>query len=102
MGFIEIYLIAYGVIALGHIGVQMLLGQLEHRRQRHLGCAGATPSVTVVVPAYNEDPALLHRCLLSIDRQDYPEIEAIVVDDGSRNIEQLLPVHDDFSSGRFR
>jgi hyaluronan synthase/N-acetylglucosaminyltransferase len=102
MSFINIYLIVYGVVALGHIALQVLLGHLEHRRQGRLTYAGSTPRVTVVVPAYNEDPALLHRCLMSIDRQDYPEIEAIVVDDGSLNVEELLPVHDEFSRGKFR
>jgi cellulose synthase/poly-beta-1,6-N-acetylglucosamine synthase-like glycosyltransferase len=70
--------------------------------RRSRGYGSATPCVTVVVPAYNEDPALLHRCLLSIDRQDYPEFEAIVVEDGSLNVEEQLPVHDEFSKGRFR
>jgi hyaluronan synthase len=28
--------------------------------------------VAVVVPIYNEDPAILARCLASIDAQDYP------------------------------
>jgi hyaluronan synthase/N-acetylglucosaminyltransferase len=94
--------VIYGIVAVGHIAIQMLLGQLEHRRQLRRTYGSATPRVTVVVPAYNEDPALLHRCLLSIDRQDYPEIEAIVVDDGSLNVEEQLPVHDEFSRGRFR
>jgi hyaluronan synthase len=99
---IDTYLVIYGIIALGHIALQMVLGHLEYRRQRRRTYGASTPRVTVVVPAYNEDPALLHRCLLSIDRQDYPEIEAIVVDDGSLNVEELLPVHDEFSTGRFR
>jgi len=100
--FIEIYLIVYGALALSHIALQMLLGYMEHRRQVKRRYVGSTPRVTVVVAAYNEDPALLHRCLLSIDRQDYPGIEAIVVDDGSANVEAVLPVHDEFSTGRFR
>jgi hyaluronan synthase len=100
--FIEIYLIVYGVLAIGHVFLQMILGYMEHRRQAGRTYAETTPRVTVVIPAYNEDPALLHRCLLSIDRQDYPEVEAIVVDDGSTNVAELLPVHDEFSSGRFR
>jgi hyaluronan synthase/N-acetylglucosaminyltransferase len=100
--FINTYLVIYGVVALGHIALQMVLGHLEHRRQRRATYGSSTARVTVVVPAYNEDPALLHRCLLSIDRQDFPEIETIVVDDGSSNVEQLLPVHDEFSKGRFR
>lgn len=102
MSYLNVYLVVYGVIALGHLAVQMVFGHLEHLRQKRKTYAGVLPSVTVVVPAYNEDPALLHRCLLSIDRQDYPEMEVIVVDDGSQNVEAVLPVHDDFSSGRFR
>jgi hyaluronan synthase/N-acetylglucosaminyltransferase len=102
MSWITIYLIVYGIIALGHIAVQMLLGHLEHMRQRRATYRGDEPTVSVVVPAYNEDPALLHRCLLSIDRQNYPRVEAIVVDDGSLNLDDVLPVHDEFSSGRFR
>jgi len=102
MSWITTYLIVYGVVALGHIAVQLLFGHLEHRRQQRSTYRGETPSVTVVVPAYNEDPALLHRCLLSIDRQNYPRVDAIVVDDGSRNVADLLPIHDEFSSGRFR
>ena len=99
--FIAIYFIAYGAVALVHIELQLLLSYLEYRRHRAQGYRRATPSVTVVIPAYNEDPALLHRCLLSIDRQAYPDFEAIVVDDGSLNVAELLPVHDEFSSGRF-
>jgi hyaluronan synthase len=102
MAFINTYLVIYGALALSHIALQMILGHLEHRRQQRRTYSSSTPRVTVVVPAYNEDPAMLHRCLLSIDRQEYPEIEAIVVDDGSLNVEQLLPVHDEFSRGRFR
>ena len=96
------YLLIYGLVALSHIVVQMVLGDLEYRRERRRVYGTATPSVTVVVPAYNEDPALLHRCLLSIDRQDYPDIEVIVIDDGSANVRDVLPVHDDFGSGRFQ
>ena len=36
------------------------------------------------------------------DRQDYPDIETIVVDDGSRNVADVIPVHDEFCSGRFQ
>ncbi|HEX32993.1 MAG TPA: glycosyltransferase family 2 protein [Candidatus Aenigmarchaeota archaeon] len=39
------------------------------------------PSVTIIIPAYNEQ-ARISRCLDSVVSQDYP-LEAIVVDDGS-------------------
>lgn len=106
MSFVQIYFLIYGALSLVHIAMQMLFGHLEHRRQRRIARPDAAesslPSVTVVVPSYNEDPALLHQCLLSIDRQEYPDIEAILVDDGSANLTDVIPVHDEFSAGRFR
>jgi hyaluronan synthase len=42
-----------------------------------------TGTVAVIVPVYNEDPALLKQCLLSVLRQTHPADEIYVVDDGS-------------------
>lgn len=42
----------------------------------------ALPSVTVVIPAYNAGQTL-HRALESVWRQDWPDLEVIVVDDAS-------------------
>ncbi|MGC3995152.1 MAG: glycosyltransferase family 2 protein [Propionicimonas sp.] len=42
----------------------------------------APPSVTVVVPAYNEE-VVLENCLRSIMASDYPDFQVICVDDGS-------------------
>lgn len=73
------------------------------RRIAELGCrsrpAGSPepyrPSVDVVVPCYNEDPALLAACLRSLRRQDYKgEMRVWVVDDGSGNRDAVLPVLD--------
>jgi len=51
------------------------------------------PDVDVIVPCYNEEPALLAACLRSLARQDYKgEMRVWVVDDGSRNLEDLRPV----------
>lgn len=104
MDLFKLYLLFYGVLALSHIAAQMLMAHADHRRQRRRGPAPPhPPSVTVVVPAFNEEPRLLYQCVRSIDRQDYAGgIEAIVVDDGSRNREELLPVAEEFSAGRFR
>lgn len=104
MGALSVYLLVYGVLALSHIGVQMLLAHLEYLRQRRrLPGEEYEPSVTVVVPAYNEDPDLLYECLRSLDRQDYGgSLEVVVVDDGSRNREELLPIQEEFGRERFR
>ncbi len=42
----------------------------------------APPSVSVIVPAYNEG-VVLENCLRSIARSRYPDLEVICVDDGS-------------------
>src|ERR1035437_7605601 len=50
-------------------------------------------SVTVVIPCYNENPQLLEICLQSIRNQTISgKLNTIVIDDGSKNIKELLPV----------
>jgi hyaluronan synthase len=52
------------------------------------------PSADIVIPTYNEDPAVLEACLDSLARQDYKgEMRFLVVDDGSSNLGALLPVY---------
>lgn len=41
-----------------------------------------TPSVTVVIPAYNEEAVIVH-CVETVLASDYPDLQVIVVDDGS-------------------
>jgi N-acetylglucosaminyltransferase len=51
------------------------------------------PDVEVIVPCYNEEPALLEDCLQSLCRQDYEgRMQVWVVDDGSDNRDALLPI----------
>jgi hyaluronan synthase/N-acetylglucosaminyltransferase len=101
---LSIYLIVYGVLALGHLLVQVTLGHLDYRRQRRRLPPNPawTPKVSLVVTVFNEDLSVLHGCLRSIDRQDYPRLEVFVVDDRSTNREELFEVLEEFSSGRFR
>jgi hyaluronan synthase len=98
------YLIVYGILALSHLAVQVALGHLDYRRQkrRPQPARGWTPLVSLVVTVYNEDTSLLHRCLRSIDGQDYPRLEAFVIDDRSSNRGDLMDVLEEFASGRFR
>lgn len=42
-----------------------------------------SPAVSVVVPVYDGDPALIRRCLESVWSQEFDDLELIVVDDGS-------------------
>ncbi len=51
------------------------------------------PSVDVIVTCYNEQPELLAKCLGSLREQDYRgKVKVWVVDDGSQNRAELLPV----------
>lgn len=41
------------------------------------------PLISVIVPVYNTDPALLRRAVQSVEAQVYPEWELCIADDGS-------------------
>jgi biofilm PGA synthesis N-glycosyltransferase PgaC len=51
------------------------------------------PPVTVIIPAHNEQ-AVIRQSLRTVIALDYPDLEVIVVDDGStdRTIDAMLPV----------
>ncbi len=52
------------------------------RRHYPVATGDHTPSVTVVIPAYNEAEVILG-CIASVLRSDYPHLNVVVVDDGS-------------------
>jgi hyaluronan synthase/N-acetylglucosaminyltransferase len=92
------YFAIYGVLALTHIVVQLALGHVEYvasrrRMRREESGYGRPLTVTVVVPVYNEEPALLRPCLESIAGQDHRPLEVIVVDDGSCANDQRSEVY---------
>lgn len=101
MSVLGVYFICYGVLAISHILVQMYIGHMEHRRQKAKHFTewhkGHYPTVSVVVPAYNEEPQILYNCIESIADQDYESLEVLVVDDGSSKREELKKsVYDHF------
>jgi N-acetylglucosaminyltransferase len=64
-----------------------------HRRRPAPPPERYRPGVDVIVPCYNEEPALLTACLRSLAEQDYEgELRVWVVDDGSDNRDALRPV----------
>jgi hyaluronan synthase len=93
MSVLAVFFILYGVLALSHIFIQMCIGHQEHRRQknRHFTAwrRGHFPSVSVIVPVYNEDPELLRACIQSLSDQNYESLEILIVDDGSKQREEL-------------
>src|SRR5262245_23993524 len=56
------------------------------------GRAGATPLVTIVIPAYNQ-AEYLPGAIDSVLAQDYPAVELIVLDDGSTDGTPALLQH---------
>jgi N-acetylglucosaminyltransferase len=73
---------------------------LRSRRQRRARPDPAPepatrPAVDVVIPCFNEDPALLEACCRSVADQDYPgRMQVWLVDDGSSNRDALLAVYE--------
>jgi glycosyltransferase involved in cell wall biosynthesis len=41
-----------------------------------------TPLISIIVPTFN-DSATIERCVLSLEKQDWPNLEILVIDDGS-------------------
>jgi len=74
----------FWVVVLVGLARALAIIALAHLRKHHKPAEGvaATPSVTVLIPAYNEEDTIL-RCLESVFASGYPDLRVIVVDDGS-------------------
>jgi cellulose synthase/poly-beta-1,6-N-acetylglucosamine synthase-like glycosyltransferase/peptidoglycan/xylan/chitin deacetylase (PgdA/CDA1 family) len=74
-----------GLLTIGRTGLLLLLAT-RHARQRRKRTfswgAPVTDPVSVIVPAYNEKEGI-EAAVRSLAGGDYPEIEVVVVDDGS-------------------
>lgn len=44
----------------------------------------SSPFISIIVPMYNAEN-YIERCILSIMNQTYPNIEVLVIDDGSKD-----------------
>lgn len=93
MSALAIYFLLYGILSLSHIFAQMYIGHKEHKRQKAKHFTewhkGHYPSVSVIVPVYNEEEHLLRGCIQSLSGQDYENLEILIVDDGSKQREEL-------------
>jgi hyaluronan synthase/N-acetylglucosaminyltransferase len=120
------YFVAYGVLALSRILVQIGLGHWEYLRQRRLEGVrtaertaiepprdaalgpgaeeepAARPLVSVIVPVFEEASWVLAKCLHALTNQDYEPLEVIVVDDGSPSRAKLELVYSMFATDRVR
>ena len=85
----------YVALVLAYTLYQRRFADPGRRARAPLDASPYQPDVDVIIPCYNEDPALLTGCLRSLRAQDYTgRVNVWVVDDGSRNREALLPVLD--------
>lgn len=72
----------YGVVALSRIGLQIGTSALERRRKYP---EVDYPAASLIVPTYNEPLDIFARAMASLTLIDYPNLEIIIVDDGSNN-----------------
>jgi cellulose synthase/poly-beta-1,6-N-acetylglucosamine synthase-like glycosyltransferase len=72
------------IAALVALRALLLFALASHhvRRTRSRGAGEHTPSVVIVVPAFNEQVGI-ERAVRSLAASDYPDFEVVVVDDGS-------------------
>jgi hyaluronan synthase len=70
----------YGFLSIGRIGAQIVTSHCV--RQRHFPDR-PLPKAAVIVALYNEDRQIFLRSLQTLAAQDYPDLDIIVVDDGS-------------------
>jgi N-acetylglucosaminyltransferase len=86
-------LILYLALAVPYAWLQRRFADCARRTVPAEPAGSYRPDVDVIIPCYNEEPALLAACLRSLRGQDYQgQIKVWVVDDGSHNREDVLPV----------
>ena len=77
------FVLAFLVVLIARYVLLLWLGYLHHLESRRAPSGDeATPPVTVLVPVYNE-AAVIEPALRSLLALDYPELEILVIDDGS-------------------
>jgi N-acetylglucosaminyltransferase len=93
---LRVVFLLYITLVVAHSTLERVYARRSRRQRRVPPAANpaAWPGVDVVVPCFNEDPALLEACCRSVAVQDYPgPLRGWLVDDGSRNRDALAPVY---------
>jgi N-acetylglucosaminyltransferase len=88
---------AYLAAVASYLTLQVVFAERTRRRGSARPLVAQTPPVDIIIPCYNEDPAILAACLESVSRQDYEgSVSVHVVDDGSPNRATLDPVYAEY------
>ncbi len=88
---------SYLLVVVSYLTLQTIFAERSRRHATTAEPPVGLPSVDVIIPCYNESPAVLAACLNSIAGQDYPgELAVYVVDDGSPDRAELDAVYQKF------
>lgn len=82
--FLGAFILLFGLIKLLYVPLALIFSYLARRRRAKARWTylDDQPSVSVVVPGYNEE-AVIENCVSSILASNYPYLEVVLVDDGS-------------------
>jgi hyaluronan synthase len=86
----------YGIFTISHFVGQVIFASMNRKRwqgkEQNETVGNFEPSVSVVVPTYKEDPALLRACLESIANQNYGNISQVILsnDGGDPSAEDIF------------
>jgi cellulose synthase/poly-beta-1,6-N-acetylglucosamine synthase-like glycosyltransferase/peptidoglycan/xylan/chitin deacetylase (PgdA/CDA1 family) len=75
-------ILAVGILIAARVLIVASLAGVQVRRTRSRASLDSKPSVAIIVPAYNEAVGI-ERAVCSLTQTDYPDLEVVVVDDGS-------------------
>ncbi|MBE9372871.1 glycosyltransferase [Saccharopolyspora sp. HNM0983] len=79
-----VFLAFYPVVTGAAWMVGGTLFRVLEERTRIVAPPGGWPGVTILVPAYNEE-AVVSRCIAALRELDYPGLEVLILNDGSRD-----------------
>ncbi|MBC7536840.1 MAG: glycosyltransferase, partial [Ferruginibacter sp.] len=71
-------------LSVGRITLMASLAYIQKRKEKNTLITNQRPGVSIIVPAYNEEINAV-RTVESLLQQDYPNVEIVFVDDGSKD-----------------
>lgn len=97
-------IVFYGAFVLIYLAIQVSFAHLEFlRKRKHRKSIRKAEkitgrhekktfeaSVSIIIPAYNEEPDILYSCIDSCRKQNIVDLEVLVIDDGSVNRQILI------------